>query len=78
MISTVKSRWEPVNSSILQELIMGPILHSIFVNDLNDWTEFTLSVFVDDTKLRGMVNTPGGCAASLGDFNKPEKWTDMI
>ena len=78
MISSKKSRWGPVNSSIPQELIMGPKLHSIFTNDLNDWAEFTLSMFADDTKLRGMVDTPDGCAASLGDFNKPEKWIDMI
>lgn len=33
-------------------------------NDLNDCTKCTLSKCVDDTKLKGVFDTPNGCAAN--------------
>ncbi|KAK4806855.1 hypothetical protein QYF61_012576 [Mycteria americana] len=56
-------------------LILRLILFSVFLNNLDDGPECTLSKFPDDTKLGAVVNTLGGRAAIQRYLNKLEKWT---
>ena len=46
-----ESKWAPVLSGIPQGSILGPILFSLFVNDLPEEVRSLISLFADDTKI---------------------------
>ncbi|PKU34944.1 rna-directed dna polymerase from mobile element jockey-like [Limosa lapponica baueri] len=72
VISNVESSWGPVTG----EYWVWSCSTYLFINDLDEGTECTLSKFADDTKPGGVADTPEDCAAIQQDLDRLESWAE--
>lgn len=65
--SGMNSSWKPVTTGVPQWLILSAILFNIFISQLGDGADCTLSKFADDTELGGKASSLEGRAATQRD-----------
>jgi retron-type reverse transcriptase len=55
IIGDNSSEWEDVTSSVPQGSVLGPLLFTIFINDLPERVKNECKLYADDSKLKGII-----------------------
>jgi ribonucleases P/MRP protein subunit RPP40 len=69
------SDWEKVHSGVPQGSVLGPLLFTVYINDLDEELINRVSKFADDTKVLGEVNNISQIEDLKRDLDKLFNWS---
>ena len=75
VLGSKMSNWKQVGSGVPQGSILGPILFTIFINDMPDVVEAIMKLFADDSKTYKAIETFHDITLIQEDINKLLKWS---
>jgi len=70
------SEWIYVTSSVIQGSVLGPTCFIMYINDLEENVDCSVSKFADDTKMYMDVSTKEGNRVLQRDIDKVVEWAD--
>ena len=73
-----ESQWAPVLSGIPQGSILGPILFTLFINDLPNGIQSLISLFADDSKIHLPLVTEDSTNQLQADLEVLEVWSKAM
>ena len=74
LVNNSPSSWSDVLSGIPQGSVLGPVLFTIFINDMPTETLCPIKLFADDAKLYDKINSEEDCQKIQEDLNKLQSW----
>ena len=75
VINGSNSKWTDVTSGIPRGSVLGPILFTIYINDLPDIVQNVAKLFADDIKLYATVNNTNDEIKLQGDIDRLMQWS---
>jgi len=67
-------RWVNFTSGVPQGSVLGPLLFTLYVNDITDSLKSTLEMFADDSELYRIIKTPKDVEILQEDHHFISKW----
>ena len=75
VIGSEFSDWKPVTSGIPQGSVLGPVLFTIFINDMPDVVRSFKKLFADDTKIFKAIESMNDISIIQEDVNRLFEWS---
>ena len=77
VIGDNSSEWVEVTSSVPQGSVPGPLLITIFINDLPENIKNQCKLYADECKLIGVIENEGDLEQIQGDIDKLQLWAKI-
>ena len=74
LVNGVESSWSPVESGIPQGSILGPVLFTLFVNDIPSLIKTHISMYADDTKIFCPIINDDDAMDLVEDLANLQEW----
>ena len=71
-----RSGWTEIRSGVLQESVLGPILFTFFIDDIDEDVLCEISTFADDTKIASRVSTLNDIRSMQRTLEKLVDWAN--